>query len=185
MSWHEADPGGEIPGMPKLLGISDSGDECGGTERANAGDADEALTEFTATGDQLDLVGQLADGVIQFSPPAHKDVQQAKHDARKAGVSVVHEFRQAVLKLRSALGDSDAVFQEKCPDLVDLSGPFPDQAIAGAVQRLEVEFLDRFHAGDSHVAAHGGFGDGLRIVEVVLVDLRKGAANWAGTSLTS
>jgi hypothetical protein len=48
-------------------------------------------------------------------------------------------------------------------------GPFPDQAIAGAVQGLKVEFLDRLQGKKSHVASNSSFGDGLSVVEVVLI----------------
>jgi hypothetical protein len=47
--------------MSELPCITDSGDERGGTECANAGDADEALTELAAARNQVDLMGELAD----------------------------------------------------------------------------------------------------------------------------
>jgi len=49
----------------------------------------------------------------------------------------------------------------------------PNQAIAGAVQRLKVEFLNRFHAGEPHAAAHGSFGDGLGVFKVILARFAK------------
>ena len=68
--------------MSELPCITDSGDERGGTECANAGDADEALTELAAARNQVDLMGELADRVVQFPPPADENLQQAQHHAR-------------------------------------------------------------------------------------------------------
>jgi hypothetical protein len=48
--------------MSELPCITDSGDERGGTECANAGDADEALTELAAARNQVDLMGERETG---------------------------------------------------------------------------------------------------------------------------
>ena len=65
----------------------------------------------------------------------------------------------------------DAVFQEKAADLIDDRGPLPHQAVAHAMQRLEIELLDRFRRYAPCRGTLHGFRNGLRISKVIFVGL--------------
>jgi hypothetical protein len=56
--------------------------------------------------------------------------------------------RQCVAQLVEPLPHRDAVIQEKAADLIDDRGPLSHQAIAHAMQRLQIELLIGF--GGTH-----------------------------------
>jgi hypothetical protein len=65
----------------------------------------------------------------------------------------------------------DAVLQEKAADLIDDRGPLSHQAIAHAMQRLEIALFVRFRWYAPHPGTLHGFSDRMRISKVILVGL--------------
>src|ERR1700758_1048971 len=65
----------------------------------------------------------------------------------------------------------DAVLQEKAANLIDDRGPLPHQAVAHAMQRLEIELLVRFRWYAPRRGTLHGFSNRLRISKVILVSL--------------
>src|SRR5262249_37856383 len=65
--------------------------------------------------------------------------------------------------------------QQEGADLIDDAGTLTDQSFAHTVQRLQVELLGALGRDELHGRALDGFGDRLRITEVVLLSLRIGA----------
>jgi hypothetical protein len=65
-----------------------------------------------------------------------------------------------------------AALQQEGTDLVDDAGAVADQSLAHPMQRLQVELFGRLGRDELHGWPLYGFGDSLRVAEVVLLPLR-------------
>ena len=65
----------------------------------------------------------------------------------------------------------DAALQQEGADLIDDAGALPDQPLAHAMQRLQVELVGGLGRDELHRRALHRFGDRLRIAVVVLLSL--------------
>ncbi len=92
--------------------------------------------------------------------PNREDIGALGEDLRKLGPQETQ-----------TLADRNAALQEEGTDLVDDTGTLAHQALAHAMQRLQVELLGRLGRNELHGRALDGFGDRLGVAEVVLLPL--------------
>ena len=67
--------------------------------------------------------------------------------------------------------DCNTPLQQEGADLIDDAGPLTDQALADAVQGLQVKLVGGLGCNELHGRALHRLGDRLRIAEVVLLSL--------------
>ena len=79
--------------------------------------------------------------------------------------------RQCMAQPVELLPYRDAVLQEKAADLIDDRGPLPHQAVAHAMQRLQIELLVRLRWYAPRCRTLHGFGNRMRISKIILVSL--------------
>src|SRR6202007_2795023 len=73
------------------------------------------------------------------------------------------------------LSDRNAALQQEGTNLIDDAGALTDQSLAYTMQRLEVELIGGLRRHELHRWTLHGFGDCLRVAEVILLSLRIGA----------
>ena len=79
--------------------------------------------------------------------------------------------RQSMAQPVEPLPHRDAVLQEKAADLIDDRGSLPYQAVAHAMQRLQIELLVRLRWYAPRCRTLHGFGNRMRISKIILVSL--------------
>ena len=67
------------------------------------------------------------------------------------------------------MADCNAALQQEDTDLVDDAGTLADQALAHAMQRLQVQLIGRLGSDEPHGRALDSFSDCFSIAEIVLL----------------
>jgi len=95
------------------------------------------------------------------------------HHARRQHIGWRSEnARQLSAQESQTLSDRNAALQEEGTNLIDDAGALTDQSLAYAMQRLEVELIGGLRRHELHRWTLHGFGDCLRVAEVILLSLR-------------
>src|SRR5258705_767271 len=83
--------------------------------------------------------------------------------------------RKRHTQCRCTLAHGNAALEDKRANLIDHASALRHEALANAVQRLQVELIDRLDRDKLHGRALHCLGNGFGIPEVVLLSLRVGA----------
>src|SRR6516164_3968280 len=113
--------------------------------------------EHRTAGRALALVSQILD--------------HAQHARRENITAHRQDARQLGAQETQTLPYCNAPFQKKGADLIDDAGTLADQALADAVQSLQVKLVGGLGRNELHGGALHRLGDRLSIAEVVLLSL--------------
>src|SRR5229473_5065322 len=164
-------PSGEVAAFAERIAIANGSYHCAGDDRPDPRHAHQPLATGIPARDGFDLARQALDALIEPAPVASQFLDRPHHARREDIGARTEDLGELSPQETQALADCNAALQEEGADLVDDAGALADQALAHAIQRLQVELFGRLGGNELHRRALNGFGDRLGIAEVVLLPL--------------
>src|SRR5262249_54038604 len=120
-------------------------------------------------GERFNLAGEALDARIQTAPVSCQILDHARHARREDIGACRQDARQFESQETQSLPHCNAALEQKGADLIDDASALADQALAHAMQCLQVELVDRFGCDELHSWALHRLGDRLCVAVVVLL----------------
>ena len=174
LPWHQPQPGGQLPSVVELGRVGNAGDQRGGGDRANAGQAHQAPGGFAVARQVLDLAVVGEHLMVERLDTLVNVMQQPARQTGQAVAGVFEDVGDVMLGGIAPLGHDEAEFGEQAAQLVDLCGALGNDGAADAMQAEDGLLLDGFDGNEAHGGTADGFADGLGVVAVILAALAVG-----------
>jgi len=163
----------ELASFAKRGAVADGSNRRGRHQRPHSGDGPQPPAGCIARADRIDLVADGLDLRVQRLPLLPEMSEHAAHARRQILVGIFQNRGHLVAQVGRPFGERDAALQQESADLVDKRRPVMHQAVAHAMQRLQVELVIGLDRHETHVLARHRLRDRLGIEEVVLVRLEE------------
>jgi hypothetical protein len=164
-------PCSKIASLPKGCAVADGSNDGGGHDRPDPQNLPDASTLRIGGGDPFQLQAESFNLVLDYFPLLPKKIDEVPHLGCQVKVSVLKNVGQRGPQHGWSLRENQASLEQKRTPLVDDRRASRDQAIPNSMDGLQVELIIGLDRDEAHVLALNGFGDRLRIHEVVLVGL--------------